>query len=132
MHHGLVCGDTVADLHIPHKGDVIGKVIAGAYDVLDGFELVRERREGMAAITLEHRESEVFARAALSLKYDDPVKPAPITEAQLLQPRRLGDTAPTCGALSTACKKPCSRGIGQAVTWRLQTSHAVSYSGRLT
>lgn len=92
--NGLVCGDTVADLRIPHKGDVIGQVIEGAYDVLDGFELVRERQEGMRAITLDHDESEVFARAALSLKYDDPVKPAPITETQLLQPRRQDDNWP--------------------------------------
>ena len=92
--NGLVCGDTVADLRIPHKGDVIGQVIEGAYDVLDGFELVRERQEGMCAITLDHGESEIFARAALSLKYDDPVKPAPITETQLLQPRRRDDDRP--------------------------------------
>ena len=92
--NGLVCGDAVADLRIPHKGDVIGQVIEGAYDVLDGFELVRERQEGMAAITLDHGESEAFARAALSLKYDDPVKPAPITETQLLQPRRRDDDRP--------------------------------------
>jgi hypothetical protein len=92
--NGLVCGDTVADLRIPHKGDVIGQVIEGAYDVLDGFELVRERQEGMRAITLDHGESEVFARAALSLKYDDPVKPAPITETQLLRPRRRDDDRP--------------------------------------
>jgi len=92
--NGLVCGDTVADLRIPHKGDVTGQVIAGAYDVLEGFDLVRERREGMAAITLNPSESEVFARAALSLKYDDPVQPAPITEAQLLQSRRREDDRP--------------------------------------
>ena len=92
--NGLVCGDTVADLRIPHKGDVIGQVIEGAYDVLEGFELVRDRQEGLRAITLDHGESEVFARAALSLKYDDPVKPAPITETQLLQPRRRDDDRP--------------------------------------
>ena len=27
--NGLVCGDTVADLRIPHKGDVVGHVIEG-------------------------------------------------------------------------------------------------------
>src|SRR3569833_3393092 len=92
--NGLVCGDTVADLRIPHKGDVIGQVIEGAYDVLDGFELVRERQEGMRAITLAHGESEVFARAALSLKYADPVTPAPITETQLQRPRHRDDDRP--------------------------------------
>ena len=43
------------------------------------------------AITLDAGESEVFARAALTLKYDDPAKPAPITETQILMPRRTDD-----------------------------------------
>ena len=92
--NGLVCGDTLADLRIPHKGDVIGHVIEGAYDVLDGFDLVRERRDEMCAITLNRGEAEVFAHAALSLKYDDPATPAPITESQLLMPRRRDDDRP--------------------------------------
>jgi Domain of unknown function (DUF932) len=92
--NGLVCGDAVADLRIPHKGDVIGHVIDGAYEVLDGFDLVRERRDDMQAITLDDREAEVFAHAALSLKYDDPSVPAPITEAQLLAARRRDDAKP--------------------------------------
>src|SRR3546814_2716824 len=29
--NGLVCGDTVADVRVPHKGDVAGQVIEGAY-----------------------------------------------------------------------------------------------------
>jgi len=33
----------------------------------------------------------VFARAALTFKYDDPDKPAPVTEAQILTPRRTDD-----------------------------------------
>src|SRR3989344_2957069 len=92
--NGLVCGDTVADLRIPHKGDVVGQVIEGAYDVLDGFDLVRERRDEMRAITLDRGEAEVFAHAALTLKYDDPATPAPITESQLLMPRRRDDDRP--------------------------------------
>ena len=36
----------------------------------------------------------MFARAALALKYDDPDKPAPITEAQVLAPRRFDDNRP--------------------------------------
>src|SRR3546814_8105435 len=33
--NGLVCGDAVADVRIPHKGDITGQVIEGAYEVLD-------------------------------------------------------------------------------------------------
>ncbi|HBP1260452.1 TPA: DUF932 domain-containing protein [Pseudomonas aeruginosa] len=89
--NGLVCGDTVADVRVPHKGDVAGQVIEGAYQVLHGFDRALESRESMQAITLHDSEAEVFARAALSLKYDDPDKPAPITESQILMPRRFDD-----------------------------------------
>ena len=62
--NGLVCGDTVGDVRVPHKGDVAGHVIEGAYQVLSGFEHAQESRESMQAITLDAGESEVFARAA--------------------------------------------------------------------
>src|SRR5690606_6186077 len=89
--NGLVCGDTVADVRIPHKGDITEQVVQGAYEVLEGFERVQESREAMQAVTLDEGEAEVFARAALALKYDDLDKPAPITESQILMPRRFDD-----------------------------------------
>lgn len=89
--NGLVCGDTVADVRVPHKGDVAGHVVEGAYAVLSGFNRASESREAMQTIALDAGESEVFARAALTLKYDDPDKPAPISEAQILMPRRTDD-----------------------------------------
>ncbi len=90
-HNGLVCGDTFADIRVPHKGNVAGQVIEGAYEVLKGFEQVQEARDSMRAITLEAGEDDVFARSALALKYDDPDKPTPVTESQLLVPRRWDD-----------------------------------------
>ena len=89
--NGLVCGDTVAEVRVPHKGDVAAQVIEGAYTVLEGFGQAQESREAMQAVTLDGGESEVFARAALALKYDDPDRPAPVTEAQVLAPRRVDD-----------------------------------------
>jgi hypothetical protein len=89
--NGLVCGDTVAEVRVPHKGDVAAQVIEGAYTVLEGFGQAQASREAMQAITLDGGESEVFARAALALKYDDPDRPAPVTEAQVLAPRRFDD-----------------------------------------
>ncbi|MEY0882594.1 DUF932 domain-containing protein, partial [Providencia stuartii] len=35
--NGLVCGDTFAEVRVPHKGDVVNKVIEGAYEVLGTF-----------------------------------------------------------------------------------------------
>ncbi|PBK03672.1 hypothetical protein CNQ84_13945 [Pseudomonas abyssi] len=94
-HNGLVCGDTAADIRVPHKGDVIDQVIEGAYEVLEGFERVDQAREEMRAITLDASEEHLLARATLALKYDDPEQGAPITEDQLLAPRRHDDHKPT-------------------------------------
>ena len=89
--NGLVCGDVVDDIRIPHKGDVIGHVVEGAYSVLDGFNRVCGHRDAMRAITLTSGEANVFAQAALSLKYEDLTHPAPVTPAQVLAPRRSED-----------------------------------------
>lgn len=90
--NGLVCGDTVTDVRVHHKGSVIDQVIEGAYEVLHGFEKVQDSRDAMRAIALDDGEAEVFARSALALKYDEPGKTLPITESQILRPRRFDDT----------------------------------------
>ena len=89
--NGMVCGDTMSDIRVPHKGDVVDRVIAGAFDVLDGFTRVVEERDSMKALTLAGAEQAAFARAALELKYDTEVAAAPVTETQLLQSRRFED-----------------------------------------
>ena len=125
--NGLVCGDTVADVRVPHKGDVAGQVIAGAYEVLHGFDRALESRESMQAITLDAGESEVFARAALSLKYDDPDKPAPITETQILMPRRVDDRRPDLWSVFNRTQENLIKGglSGRAANGRRQSTRPV-------
>lgn len=125
--NGLVCGDTVADVRIPHKGDITCQVIEGAYEVLDGFERVQESREAMQAITLDDGEAEVFARAALALKYDDPDKPAPITESQILMPRRFDDRRPDLWMIFNRLQENLIKGglRGRSANGRRQSTRAV-------
>jgi hypothetical protein len=91
--NGMVAGENVADIRVPHKGNVIQNVINGAFDVLDGFDLIREQKEGMRTATLDRDEQQAFAHSALALRYDptDAEAPPPITEGQLLAPRRFED-----------------------------------------
>jgi hypothetical protein len=91
--NGMVAGDNVADIRVPHKGNVVQNVINGAFDVLDGFDLIREQKDGMSNVTLDRDEQHAFARSALALRYDptDAETPAPITENQLLNLRRFED-----------------------------------------
>jgi hypothetical protein len=63
----------------------------------------------MRAITLDEGESEVFARAALALKYDDN-KPAPITESQILMPRRFDDRRPDLWSVFNRTQENLTKG----------------------
>lgn len=96
--NGLVVGDIVEDIRIPHKGDIQGEVIEGAFRVLDEFAAVEEHAEAMKALPLEPREEIAFATAALALRFGErPLeetgghRPAPITAEQLNEPRRIDD-----------------------------------------
>jgi hypothetical protein len=91
--NGMVAGDNIADIRVPHKGNVIQNVINGAFDVLDGFDLIREQKDGMRNVELNRDEQHAFARSALALRYDptDAEAPPSVTESQLLVPRRFED-----------------------------------------
>ncbi|MDA8449175.1 DUF945 domain-containing protein [Acidovorax sp. GBBC 3332] len=125
--NGLVCGDTVADVRVPHKGDVAGSVIEGAFEVLRGFERVKESRDLMRSVTLDEGEAEVFARAALALKYDDPNKPAPVTESQVLMPRRFDDRRPDLWTTFNRVQENITKGglAGRSANGRRQQTRPV-------
>ncbi|HEU6456165.1 MAG TPA: DUF932 domain-containing protein [Roseateles sp.] len=98
--NGLVVGDIVEDIRIPHKGNVQDDVIEGAFRVLDEFEAVEAHAEAMKALPLAPAEETAFATAALALRFGEHVveetgghRPAPVTAAQLIQARRPEDTA---------------------------------------
>ena len=126
--NGLVCGDTVADVRVPHKGDVAGAVIEGAFEVLSGFERVKESRDAMRAITLDEGEAEVFARYALALKYDPTDnKPTPITESQILMPRRFDDRRPDLWSVFNRTQENLTKGglHGRSANGRRQQTRPV-------
>ncbi|HDR9474966.1 DUF932 domain-containing protein [Burkholderia multivorans] len=90
--NGMVCGKTASEIRVPHKGQIVDEVIQGAFDVLDGFEYIREVKDEMKSIVLSRDEQMALATAALQLKYEpSDVKPAPITESQALEARRFED-----------------------------------------
>jgi hypothetical protein len=107
--NGLACGDTFLDVRVPHKGKVAEQVIEGAYAILQGFAQVEESHEAMRAVSLDTGEQEVFARAALSLRYD-PEKPAPVSEGQILEPRRLDDQGSDLWSVFNRCQESLVKG----------------------
>jgi len=96
--NGLVVGEVVEDIRIPHKGNIEGEVIEGAFRVLDEFEAVEEHTEAMKVLQLQPPEEIAFATAALALRFGERAveeggghRPAPVTAEQLIEARRPED-----------------------------------------
>lgn len=125
--NGLLVGDTMADIRIPHKGDVRGRVIEGAFTVLDHFERVTDSIDTMKALTLSEGEQRAFAAAALELRYDE--GKAPIEAHRLLEPQRRADTSADLWSVFNRVQENTVRGGQQ--TWnrrrqRQETTRAIS------
>lgn len=88
--NGLITGETVEDLRIRHSGNVLTNVIEGAYRIVDEFGQVESSKQLMQSVVLNARQQNVFANAALQLRYD-PEDNIPILAHQLNQPRRFDD-----------------------------------------
>jgi hypothetical protein len=125
--NGLVCGDALADVRVPHKGDIINDVIEGAFRVLEDFEQIDDQRESMKALQLNTAEQQIFARAALALKYDETKSPAPVTENQILVANRLEDRANDLWTTFNRLQENLVRGglRGRSASGRVNTTRPV-------
>jgi hypothetical protein len=115
--NGLVCGDTLQDIRIKHSGNITDNVVSSAFEVLDGFNLIREVTDEMKSITLSRVEQTILAESALLLKYDDVEEAtAPINASQLLQTRRLEDRDPSLWTTFNKVQENAIRGGLQGVS----------------
>lgn len=87
--NGMVCGDTFGEIRVPHKGDIVGQVIEGAFEVLKTFDDIGDNMAEMKTINLNPAEQLLFAAAALDYKYGE--ERQPVTASQILEPRRFED-----------------------------------------
>ncbi|EHE6023683.1 DUF945 domain-containing protein, partial [Salmonella enterica] len=87
--NSLVCGQSFGEIRVPHRGDIAGKVIEGAYDVLGMFDRVEEKREAMQSLLLPPPAQQALAKAALTYRFGE--EHQPVTTTQVLTPRRQED-----------------------------------------
>lgn len=87
--NGLVCGQSFGEIRVPHKGNVVEKVIEGAYEVLGVFDRVEEKRDAMQSLLLPPTAQHALANAALTYRYGEDHQP--VTASQILTPRRYED-----------------------------------------
>ena len=97
--NGLVTSDgELAELRVPHKGDVVSKVIEGTYEVLDSAPLAIEHVRQMEAITLSRPEQLAFAESAAMLRWapdENGTSTVPVMPESVIYPRRYEDNTPS-------------------------------------
>ncbi|ECF6834978.1 DUF945 domain-containing protein, partial [Salmonella enterica subsp. enterica] len=87
--NSLVCGQSFGEIRVPHRGDVVNKVIEGAYDVLSVFDRMEEKRDAMQSLLLPPLAQHALANAALTYRFGE--EHQPVTATQILTPRRYED-----------------------------------------
>ncbi|EGM1539512.1 DUF945 domain-containing protein [Salmonella enterica] len=87
--NSLVCGQSFGEIRVPHRGDIVGKVIEGAYEVLGVFDRVEEKREAMQSLLLPPPAQQALAKAALTYRFGE--EHQPVAATQILTPRRYED-----------------------------------------
>lgn len=88
--NGLIVANEQGSLRYRHSGkdDLVGRVIEGAYEIVEDFPLLADKVEAWSALPLTENEREAYAKAARTLRFDED---SPVTPTQLLRPRRYGD-----------------------------------------
>lgn len=126
--NGMVCGDTLNDIRVPHKGNIVDNVIEGAFRVVDDFELIDSQVDCMKSLTLNAAEQQAFAHSALTLKYDPETGAAPITEQQILEPKRREDVGDDLWRTFNRVQECMLRGglSGRTANGRRMTTRAVT------
>ncbi|BBR61397.1 DUF932 domain-containing protein [Klebsiella sp. WP4-W18-ESBL-05] len=87
--NGLVAWKNFGEISVPHKGDIVGQVIEGAYEVLKTFDNVESSIDMMRGVMLSEREQLILGEAVLEYKYNG--EHSPITAQQVIHPRRWED-----------------------------------------
>ena len=109
--NGLMIPDgVISQVRVPHKGDVIGDVIEGAYRVISEGPLSIELAGQMDATRLDRGEQLALADAARRLRWDEgEPQPEPVA---LLTTRRAADNTATVWGAFNAIQENLMRGGG--------------------
>lgn len=128
--NGMVCGPSFGEIRVPHKGDVVGQVIEGAYDVLGIFDRVTESRDEMKDIRLDLADQLNFAQTALEWKYDPKGEGnhIPLSADDVLQVRRHADRPEDLWTTYQRVQENMIKGglIGRSARGKRQRTRAVT------
>ena len=125
--NSLVCGQSFGEIRVPHRGDIVGKVIEGAYEVLGIFDRVEEKREAMQPLRLPPPAQHALANAALIYRFGE--EHQPVTATQILTPRRYEDRKDDLWSVFNRCQENLLKGGLPGRTAKGKRSHTRAVNG---
>ncbi|MBS3892781.1 DUF932 domain-containing protein [Serratia marcescens] len=125
--NSLVCGQSFGEIRVPHRGNVVEKVIEGAYEVLGVFDRVEEERDAMQSLLLPPPAQQAFARAALTYRFGE--EHQPVTASQILTPRRYEDRQDDLWSVFNRCQENLLKGGLPGRTAKGKRSHTRAVKG---
>lgn len=125
--NSLVCGQSFGEIRVPHRGNVVERVIEGAYEVLGVFDRVEEKRDAMQSLHLPPPAQQVMAKAALTYRYGEEYQP--VTAAQILAPRRYEDRQDDLWSVFNRCQENLLKGGLPGRTEKGKRSHTRAING---
>ncbi len=125
MNGAVVSDGNFASINVRHSGKPEG-IIEASYSVVEQFPKVLESIERFSQLRLSAPQQEVFAAAALELKYD--AGSAPVTPAVLVEPVRAEDSERSLwNTFNTVQEKLVNGGVkGRSASGRKVTTRKVS------
>lgn len=92
--NGHVSGDTLADVHVQHKGDIVDGVVNGVYQVVEALETVGGQVDAWKQLRLSAPEQRLLAEGGATVRFDlEEGEKSPVSLEQILHPRRAADKA---------------------------------------
>ncbi|EEZ6588451.1 TPA: DUF945 domain-containing protein [Escherichia coli] len=124
--NGLVCGQSFGEIRVPHRGNVVERVIEGAYEVLGVFDQVEEKRDAMQSLLLPPPAQQAFAKAALAYRFGEGHQP--VTETQALTARRWQDESSDLWTVYNRLQENLSKGglAGRSAQGKRSRTRAVN------
>ncbi len=124
--NGLIAGSVTSDHRVRHTGRVINDVVDAAWRVVDEMQTVEGCIDEWKSIALSDAEQEVFARSALTLKYEE--DKAPVSARALMVPRRYEDRPSSLWNTFNRVQEHMTQGglRGRSANGRRMTTRAVN------
>ncbi|ENR0238637.1 TPA: DUF945 domain-containing protein [Klebsiella aerogenes] len=125
--NSLVCGQSFGEIRVPHRGNVVEKVIEGAYEVLGIFDRVEKKRGAMESLLIPPPAQHALAEAALTYRFGE--EHQPVTATQILTPRRYEDRQNDLWSVFNRCQENLLKGGLPGRTAKGKRSHTRAVNG---